>query len=347
MSSPLDRRIALWVGCYTSDMDGEGQGIVALGREANGSLGPLGAPSPVASPSFLALHPSLPVLYAVSEGEQTVGAYRYAAGGSLSALGTAVAAGPYVCHVAADPEGKFLVASCWGDGSVVLVEVEPDGSLGARHAGAASVDPYGQARQSRAHACLMLGNGQAVTTDVGHDLLRFWQFSAGDGLEQLGTERLPVGSGPRHLAQSSRGIVYVVTEYSAEVALLYPVARGPGRVALELQSMLPISPRGALPGDAAAEVCLDADERHLYVGVRGSNRICTLQVHADGTTTPLEEVDCGGLWPRHHCVDQQRLIVALERSNAIAIFSLQPDGRVTGAPRLVPVGSPSCVLPHR
>ena len=328
-------------------MGGEGQGIVALGRERDGSLAPLGPPSPVASPSFLALHPTQPVLYAASEGAQTVGAYRYGADGDLSALGAAVKAGEDVCHVAVDPEGKFLVASCWGDGAVVLVELEPDGSLGRSHAGAPSVDPYGQARQSRAHACLLLGNGQAVTSDLGHDVLRFWQFSADHGLEAVGIERLPFGSGPRHFAQSSRGIVYVVTEYSAEVALLYPVPQGPGRVALALQGMLPISPRGALPGDTAAELCLDADERHLYVGVRGSNRICTLRVNPDGTATPLEEVDCGGDCPRHHCIDQQRLIVALERSSAIAVFDLQQDGRVAGPPQLVPVGSPTCVLPHR
>lgn len=347
MRSLLESRIALWVGCYTSDMGGKGQGVVALGRDPNGSLVPLGPPSPIESPSFLALHPSQPVLYAVSEGARTVGAYRYGGDGTLSAIGAPAAAGEYVCHVAVDPDGRFLVASCWGDGSVVLVELEPDGSLGARHTGAPSVDPYGQARQSRAHACLMLGNGQAVTSDLGHDQLRFWRFSAADGLEQLGTERLPFGSGPRHFAQSSRGIVYVVTEYSAELALLYPVAQGPGHVALELQAMLPISPRGALPGDAAAEVCLSADERHLYVGVRGSDRICTLRVNADGTATPLDEVACGGVWPRHHCVDRQRLIVALERSNAIAIFELQADGRVLGLPQLMPAGSPSCVLPHR
>jgi 6-phosphogluconolactonase len=346
VTSPSEGRIAFWVGCYTSDMGGEGQGIVALGCDANGSLAPLSPPSPVESPSFLALHPSQPVLYAVSEGAQLVGAYRYGADGGLSALGSPVAAGSYACHVAVDPAGRFLVASCWGDGSVVLVELEPDGSLGARHTGIPSVDPYGQARQSRAHACLMLENGQAVTSEIGHDLLRFWHFSADHGLEQIGTERLPLGSGPRHFARSSRGVVYVITEYSAEVAVLYPVAQGTGQVALELQAMQPISPRGALPGDAAAEVCLGADERHLYVGVRGSNRICTLRVNPDGTTMPLAEVDCGGNWPRHHCVDQRRLLVALERSNAIAIFTLRQDGRVAGPPQLLPVGSPTCVLPH-
>lgn len=345
--SRLDSPIALWVGCYTPDMGGSGQGIVALGRDANGKLFPLGPPTPVDSPSFLALHPSQPVLYAVQEGAQRVSAHQHSHLGALRDLGASGAAGPYACHVAVDPEGAFLVVSCWGDGSVVLVELEPDGSLGRRHVGRTSVDPHGQERQSRAHSCLMLGNGQFVTADMGHDQLRFWQFSSAVGLEEIGCELLPLGCGPRHFARSSRGIVYVSTEYSVEVALLYPVPNGPGRVTLELQAMLAVSADGARPGDAGAEICLDDEERNLYVGVRGSNRICTLRLDADGLARPLATTGCGGIWPRHHCIDERRLVVALERSNAIASFDLGDDGSPLPSATITPAGSPSCVLVHR
>lgn len=186
-----------------------------------------------------------------------------------------------------------------------------------------------------------------MTTDLGHDLLRFWQLSPGSGLAELGSVVLPLGSGPRHFARSSRGIVYVITEYSVEVAMLRPAPPAAGKVPLEFQGMFPVSSNGARPGDAAAEICVGADERHLYAGVRGSNRICTLRVGADGMPAPLEERDCGGVWPRHHCVDEGRLVVALERSSAIATFELSADGRLSGDPRRLQAGSPTCVLPHR
>jgi 6-phosphogluconolactonase (cycloisomerase 2 family) len=261
-------------------------------------------------------------------------------------LGAAAPAGPLACHVAVDPDGAFLVACCWGDGAVALVELEPDGSLGRPHVGATSIDPHGHDRHSRAHACLMLGNGQLVTSDIGHDALRLWHFSADTGLELTETERLPLGCGPRHFARSSRGVVYVVTEYSAEVAMLQVVPRAPGMVALELQEMLPASMGGARAGDAAAEICIDAGERHLYVGIRGSNRICTLLIGQNGRATPVDETRCGGNWPRNHCLQDGRLVVALERSNAIATFELDADGRPTQPPRLLAAGSPTHVLAH-
>lgn len=340
--------VALWVGSYTGDMDGSGEGIVALGRDDAGGYVPLGPATPVSSPSFLALHPTQPVLYAVSEGAALVHAYRVDDAGSLSALGDAGTASSAVCHVAVAPDGAFLVVSCWGDGSVLVFELEDDGSLGRRHAAPASEDPYGENRQSRAHSCLMLGDGRFVTAEMGHDLLRCWSFGADRGLESRGSVTLAHGCGPRHFARSSAGAVYVNTEYSAEVVMLTepsaPVDRsGPW---LELRDSFPVSAAGARAGDAAAEICLDPAEQRLYVGVRGSDVICRLALDADGVPSVLDEIPCGGTWPRHHCFDGDRLVVALERSHALATFALGPGGDPPQPPRLLSSGSPTCVLPN-
>jgi hypothetical protein len=64
---------------------------------------------------------------------------------------------------------------------VVLVELEADGSFGHRRLGGRSHNPYGADRQSRAHSSLMLGNGQFATTEIGHDTLSLWHFSAATG----------------------------------------------------------------------------------------------------------------------------------------------------------------------
>lgn len=349
----MESGVALWVGCYTSDMDGRGEGIVALARAADGSYAPLGPATAVASPSFLALHPSQPVLYAVSEQAALVHAYRFDSSGALSRLGPAEIASSLACHVAVAPDGAFLVVSCWGDGSVLLFELEADGSLGRRHAAPASEDPYGEDRQSRAHACLMLGDGRMVTTDMGHDLLRSWRFGADHGLESRGTVTLAHGSGPRHFALSSTGIVYVNTEYSGEVIMLAPPSATKAATALEqngpwleLRGSFPVSASGARPGDSVAEICLDPAEQHLYVGVRGSDVIGKLALDGDGVPSAFEEIPCGGAWPRHHCIDGDRLVVALERSHALATFTLAAGGSPAQPPQLLAAGSPTCVLPH-
>jgi 6-phosphogluconolactonase (cycloisomerase 2 family) len=342
MTAAAEGRVALWVGCYTSDMEGSGEGILALTRAADGHYAPLGPATAVTSPSFLALHPSRAVLYAVSEGAELVHAYRHDEAGVLTELGAAGTAGSLVCHVAVAPDGAFLVASCWGDGSVLVFELADDGSLGTRHAAPASVDPYGEARQSRAHSCLMLGGGRFVTADMGHDKARFWRFDAVRGLEPHGDVTLPEGSGPRHFARSSSGVVYLNAEYTGEVAVLEPA--GPW---LALRGSFPVSARGVQPGDAGAEICLDPDERHLYVGVRGSDVICRLALDAGGVPSALDALALPGNWPRHHCFAGGQLVVALEHSHELASFTLDAGGSPAQPPHVLSSGSPTCVLPHR
>jgi hypothetical protein len=82
----------------------------------------------------------------------------------------------------------------------------------------------------------------------------------------------------------------------------------------------------------------------MYVGIRGSNRICTLGVGDGGHLTPLAETACGGDWPRNHCLHDGRLVVALERSSAIATFELGRNDVPVQPPRLLAAGSPTHVL---
>src|SRR5688572_16210627 len=80
---------------------------------------------PCPSPSFLAMHPTLPVLYAVSEQE----------GGALVAfhLGEAEEAraiktgGSSPCHVAVHPGGAIAAVANYADGSVALVGLDTGG----------------------------------------------------------------------------------------------------------------------------------------------------------------------------------------------------------------------------
>ncbi|WP_148667526.1 beta-propeller fold lactonase family protein, partial [Arthrobacter sp. Hiyo1] len=57
----------IWTGAYTADSDGNGWGIGAVAAREDGSLSWLGTAVEAPSPSFLAVHPTLPVVYAVAE----------------------------------------------------------------------------------------------------------------------------------------------------------------------------------------------------------------------------------------------------------------------------------------
>ncbi len=352
----------IWTGSYTPDSGGSGAGIGAVAAAAGGTLRWLGVAAAADSPSFLAVHPSLPVVYAVAEQARTVRAYRRAGTFGLEPAGPAWPAGEAACHVAVDPSGRFLVVCCWGDGQVLFYELDADGGIMGRTAAAESRDSDGaapdgggherQARPSRAHAALMLADGRVMTTDLGHDLLRIWNVRSGPGrplgpvLEPVLDHEvlLPRGSGPRHLVQHPGGNVFVVTEYSIEVAVA-ELSRGSGDFRLGFVG--PATAGAALPGDSAAEIALAAGGRHAYVGVRGSNRISVLEVEAGGASLhPVADVPSGGNWPRHHLVREGSLHVAHERSGDVVTFPLDTESGLPGAPAdRLHVGSTTALVP--
>ncbi|MGP3533516.1 lactonase family protein [Microbacterium sp. RD1] len=139
-----------WVGGYGADHNGapgEGIGMLQAGDADDGSAGgPLaftGTAVAAPSPSWLAPHPALDVVYAALEESGSVQAFAQVAEDRLTPLGEPVAAGAAVCHVAVAPDGAFLLASCWGDGRLVRVPLAADGGLGAASIAPAAIDPYG------------------------------------------------------------------------------------------------------------------------------------------------------------------------------------------------------------
>jgi 6-phosphogluconolactonase len=336
----------IWTGSYTADAGGSGLGIGAVSVASDGTLRWLGVAAEAPSPSFLAVHPSLPLVYAVGEQAQTVRAYRRSGAFGLEATRPAWPAGEAACHVAVDPSGRFLVVACWGDGQVLLYELDDDGELTARFPAAPARDPHDAGRSSRAHASLMLADGRVMTTDLGHDLLRVWNFHPGRGLVLDHEVVLPYGSGPRHLVQHTSGSVFVVTEYSIEVAVVQPSA---DERTFRLTALGPATKGGGLPGDSAAEIALGPGGRHAYVGVRGTNRISVLDIAGDGASlAPLADIPSGGDWPRHHLVRNGWLHVAHERSGEVVSYPLDPasgmPGELTGRLQLA---SPTALVPAR
>lgn len=395
-----------WVGGYTADMDGAATGIGELRAGAADDVlagGPLGFTATVAatdgSPSWLAPHPTLDIVYAAMEGAGRVQAFRRTGESSFVRHGAAVEAGELVCHIAVAPDGATLVASCWGDGRVVRMRVDAAGVPSAPQLAPAATDPYAESatdpyalpgrparqpadidlaaaaralrdavgeefahlvpvhdepavtdadadatdRVSRAHEALFLPRHGVVTTDMGLDLVRFWQSETA-GLRARGQVVLPRGVGPRHMVAHPSGHLYVVTELSREVYVLAPDDAGAWRIL----SAVPLSP-ATQEDDLAAELALSRDGAHLYAGVRGSNTIATLRVEGAGDRlSPVALVESGVDWPRHHVVVRDTLLVAGQRSDEVASLTLDDRTGVPGRIRhRTAVPAPTCLLPAR
>lgn len=305
------------VGTYTAP-EGEGLGIVRL---TDGRVELLAA---VESPSWVARHPTLPLLYAVAESRGELVVVDAGSGEKLQVL----PAGEAACHVRVADDGASAIVACWGDGRVLRYALSPDGRVADR---VELVAATGDA-QSRAHASVAFGE-VVVTTDLGLDLVRVWR-----GTEEVQRLELPRDSGPRHLVV--RGdVLYVDTEYSNEIVTI-------GRVGGEL-AILGIAPARvgtAVEGDTSAEIALDPTGAWLTVGIRGSDVITSSRILPDGTTEPVAEAPSGGATPRHHVHDGDTILVAHQDSSTITRLPFDPaTGAIGAVTETIPVGSPTFI----
>ncbi|MDM4720478.1 lactonase family protein [Micromonospora sp. WMMA1363] len=343
-----DQDVIVYIGGYTTAAGGRGTGIVAARRDTeSGALTPLGTVAVTPSPSFLARHPRLPVLYAVNElttGE--ISAFRVARGGDLSPLGTRPAGGANPCHLAVAPDGRHLFVANYGSGSVAVFPLDEGGAPGersdlVRHEGHGP-DPR---RQAHAHAHMVdpsPDGGPLYAVDLGTDSVYRYDLDAATGrlVPRAPRVRTAPGTGPRHLARHPDGRrCWLVGELDGTVTGYALTADG----ALRQRSRVEASER---PGHVQpSEVAVGPDGRFLYVANRGVGTIAVFTL--DGEVPELvTEVDTGGEWPRHFALTGHHLYVADQRADMIRVFRVDP---ATGVPvpvgEPVPVPSPTCVLP--
>ncbi|MFV2102751.1 lactonase family protein [Micromonospora sp. LOL_024] len=336
------------IGGYTAASGGRATGIAAARRDPDtGELTSLGTVAVTASPSFLARHPTRPVLYAVNElPEGQVSAWRVGADGDLSALGSRPTGGAEPCHLAVAPDGGHLLVANYGGGSVAVFPLDVDGVPGERtdlveHRGHGA-DPE---RQERAHAHMVspgTGGQPLLAVDLGTDSIYRYDLEVTSGrlVPRAPRVRTAPGVGPRHLARHPDGRrCYVTGELDGSVLVYELTVDG----ALRQQGRVGASDRAGHV--QPSELAVGPDGRFLYVANRG---VGTVTVFAVGADLPelVDEVETGGEWPRHFALTGEHLYVADERADMVRAFRLD---RATGVP--LPVGepltfaSPTCVLP--
>lgn len=312
------------VGSYTPPI-GRGAGISILASDGAALFVSLD------SPSFIAPHPRLPLVYAVLEvrGELIVLDARTGA-----TVQDGIVAGSGACHVRIAEDGGSLVVACWGDGSVVHYVVESDGYVSGR-ATLPPLDGVSPLVRSRAHSSVAFGDG-FVTTDIGADMLRVWSGSPPVEVQRL---VLPRGCGPRHMVAHTDGSLYVCTENSNEIV---HVVCSDGELAVA--GISPVRVGGMVAGDAAAEIALHP-AGWLTVGVRGSDVITSSRILPGGVTAPMDEAPTGGATPRHHLNEEDAVLIANEGSSTVTRVSFDPaSGALGDVVSRVDVGSPAFLL---
>lgn len=308
----------------------------------------------VQNPSFLALHPNGQFFFAVNElGQGRVSAFKVdPSTGSLHFLNSQPTDGSAPCYLSFDPTGKWVLVSNYGNGTVAVFPIHPDGSLGPH---SDHIQHQGQGadrtRQERAHAHSIRfdPSGQYVlAADLGLDEVIVYRFDSEHGKllandPAFGT--LTSGAGPRHLAYHPSGkVLYVANELNNTVtACTWDAARG----AITPYQSLSTLPAGFQGESAVADIHLDGTGKFLYVSNRGHHSLAVYQVAADGHLTASGHVSSGGEWPRNFAVlpKGERLLVANERSSNLVLFEIGASGMPQPTGLVLPVPQPVCVLP--
>ncbi|MFZ3333537.1 MAG: lactonase family protein [Candidatus Acidiferrales bacterium] len=347
----------VYIGTYT---DHRSQGIYVC--EFDPSNGALTSPELAAAtvdPSFLAVSPDRHFLYAINEtdhfnGQPTGGVTAFSiapATGKLTLLNQVSSLAPGPAYITLDRSGHFVLVANYGEGSVAVYRIQPDGRIGdstafVRHYGS-SVNPDRQ-KGPHAHSIAMSPDNRfAVVADLGLDELLVYPFDAAQGA--LGAPRViktDPGVGPRHLTLASSGkFVYVVNEMQSSLTVYSYDANNGAMAPLQKISTLPSSFHGE---NTAAEVVVAPSGKFLYASNRGDdNSIAVFRVNqAKGTLTLVEFVPTGGKTPRNFAIDPSGkwLLAANQDSNDIVTFRINPKtGRLTQTGKSIEVNSPTIV----
>jgi 6-phosphogluconolactonase len=347
----------MYIGTYTR---GKSQGIYAWRfSPASGNLTPLGLVAETANPSFLAIHPTRPLLYAVGEmyGSGAEGGAVSAftidrKSGKLTPLNKVSSQGGGPCHLNVDRTGKSLLVVNYGTGSTAAYRIQQDGSLTEatsviQHSGS-SVNPK---RQSGPHAHsvnLSPDNRFAFVADLGLDQVLVYRLDPAKGLLEAHNPpfaKVNPGAGPRHFAFHPSGrFAYVINEIQSTVtAFSYDAKAG---VLKEIQTVSTL-PAGFSGNNSTAEVQVHPSGRFLYGSNRGHDSIAVFSLDpSKGTLTLLENTPTQGKTPRNFGIDPTGgyLFAANQNTDNIAVYRIDAKtGKLTATGQMLEAGAPVCV----
>ena len=342
-----------YVGSFTTalrEARGEGIGVFRF-DPATGAFTHLQTLPAGENPSFLLRSADGRVLWAVHGDAGTASSYAIdPASGLLSPLNRADCGGMNGVRQAVDATGRWMVVANYASGTVAVLPVRADGSLGDQHQLLSLEGPHGphptQQTSAHPHDVVFDATGTCcVVPDKGLDRTFCFRLDPATGrLTQTGVMPAAAGAGPRHMAFHPRApIAWVLNEldssittcrWDAATAMLTPLETGP---------TLPAHYRAT---STTAEIAVAADGRFVLCSNRGHDSVTRFAVGADGRLTALGWTKVGrkprfiGFTPR-----QRYLCAAAEQGDAIDVFRFDAaTGALDFTGASIPWRSPACIV---
>ena len=357
-AAPEPNSYLAYFGTYTGK---KSKGIYVARFDAKtGKFTPPELAAETRNPSFLAVHPNHRWLYAAGEvdsfgrkPEGMVSAFRIdPQSGRLERINEQPSGGAGPCHVSVDRSGKCLLVANYGSGSVAVLPIEAEGTLGS----GTSIQHHGSSinhqRQEGPHAHFIVpdpGNQFALACDLGLDKVLVYRLNPQQASLTPNTPpyaSLKPGSGPRHLVFSPNGrFAYVISEMASSVTTFSYDSRTGSLKELETHSTLPPDFKGQ---NTCAEIQIHPSGKFVYGSNRGHDSIAVFRVNPkDGRLQRTESVSAGGKTPRHFAVDPSGkwLLAENQDSDNVVVFAIDPiTGHLTPTGETAEVGAPVCLV---
>jgi 6-phosphogluconolactonase len=345
------------------NMGEENEGISVFHLDpSTGALQPRQVVRGLRNPTFLAIHPNLPVLYAGERETTTWGPIEAIAGsmtsltvgadGTLTVLGRQPSPGG-ATYVSIHPSGSHLFTAMPATGCVTVFPVEPDGRAGPP---SAMVQHHGRGvntitlERPFPHSVRPDTAGERVLScDMGLDRIMLYDFDAEQGRLAPSPHpyaQLSSGAGPRHIAvHPSNRFVYTVNEIDSTVS---GFAYDAESSAMRIVSTVSTRPDGFEGINTGSQIVVHPSGRFLYSSNRGHDSIAMFTVDLDtGRHRLLGFESSQGETPRNFNIDPTGtfLLVANVGSNNVVGFRIdQETGRLTATGHSVKTPNPVCIV---
>lgn len=304
------------------------------------------------NPSYLTASADNKFIYAVNETDKgSVSALKFEPNTGKLELINSQQTGSGPAHVSIDKDRKNIFVSNYGGGSLTVLPVNKDGSLGpANQTIQYEGGSVNKERQDRPHAhssILSPDEKHLFVADLGTDKINVYRYR--DSKVPPLTAETPAfanakpGNGPRHMEFSIDGkFLYVVNELTATVSV-YSVD---GAKLKEIQTvpMVDESYKGKV---GAADIHITPNGKFLYASNReDANEIIIYVVNPDGKLTFMERTRTAGTSPRNFIIDPtgRFILIANQKTNNIVVLSIdQKTGRLYATRNKIEIDSPVCL----
>jgi 6-phosphogluconolactonase len=363
-AQPRATALFAYVGAFTTpERKGHGGGINVYRVDPTSGAWTQEQLLEVDNPSFLTVDRAQRFLYSVHADLDEVSAYAIdKQTGHITALNRQSCGGKNPVHLSIDPTGRWIITANYSAGSVGVVPIEKDGTLGSRSdlvnlSGEPGPDGKRQA-SSHPHDAVFDPSGRFIAVpDLGFDRIFVFRLDAATG--KLTPNDPPFvktrpGAGPRHIAfHPKMPLAYVINELGSSVTTY---RFDPQRGSLQPIQIVPSTPPSYTGDNHGAEVAAAPSGRVVYASNRGHDSIGVFAVNArDGTLTPVGWAPTHAKSPRFFCLDPaaKTLYAANadegfsdeQQTDTIVPFRInQANGMLTPTGQVIKTNSPCTIV---